>query len=352
MPTIQQHVSLRAFNTLAIEASARYFCEVRSAEDIPEVLAFAEQRHLPVLILGGGSNIVLTDDYCGLVVHIKLEGIRWELLEPATAGLVRVTAAAGERWHGLVEYCLANKLYGLENLSLIPGSVGAAPIQNIGAYGVELVDVFDSVSGWDIEQQVWRSLNKSECEFAYRDSIFKRQLKHRFIISEVSLILQQTPQPHNHYAALSNELNQRNIQQPTPQQIADVVIAIRQSKLPNPAELPNVGSFFKNPIITAEQAKVLLARYPAMVQYPMAEGRVKLAAGWLLEQAGWKGLRDGSVGMHQQQSLVLVNYHNATGSEVIALAEAIQQDIQQQFSVQLEIEPAIVQNVGPQVVEH
>ena len=347
MRAIQQQVPLQKYNTLAIPVLAHYFVELRDEKHLPEYLAFAEKKHLPVLILGGGSNIVLTQDFVGLVIKMSLTGI--SVVEQGDA--VIVTAAAGENWHDLVTWCLQQGYNGLENLALIPGSVGAAPIQNIGAYGVELTDIFESLSGWDCSSQEWKTLSREDCQFAYRDSIFKHALKNRFIITSVSLRLHLNGEVNVSYGALQQALQQTSqktaaepTNTPSAQQVADAVIAIRQSKLPDPSVLPNAGSFFKNPVVSAGQATQLLSRFPDMAHYPQADGKVKLAAGWLLEQAGWKGKQLGTVGMHQQQSLVLVNHdvERTNGESVLTLAGQIQQDVQRQFSVTLEIEPTII----------
>ncbi len=337
MLAIEEHVELKPYNTLALHSVARYFFSLETIADLPAALAFARDKKLPVLMLGGGSNLVLAADFDGLVINNRLQGISFDVYGEE----VKVTAAAGENWHQLVMLCLRNGYYGLENLVLIPGSVGAAPIQNIGAYGVELVQSFHSLTGWDTEQQVFRSLSAEDCQFAYRDSIFKHALKGRFYITEVSLQLSTRPEATIAYKALREQLTADGCLQPTPLQVADTVMAVRRSKLPDPAELANAGSFFKNPLVSAAALKQLQQQEPSIVHYPQPNGEVKLAAGWLLQQAGWKGKRVGNVGMHSEQSIVLVNYDSATGSDVLELASRIQQDIMQKFSVQLEIEPVV-----------
>jgi UDP-N-acetylmuramate dehydrogenase len=341
MIAIKQHVSLKPLNSLAIDSTARYFVDVVEPDQIHEALAFAEQHQLNTVVLAGGSNVVLADHIASLVIAMNCKGIT--LMESEEdSNDVYVTAAAGENWHHLVEFCLQQGFYGIENLALIPGSVGAAPIQNIGAYGVELVDVFQSLHGWHCQQHSWQTLGKQECQFGYRDSVFKHSLKGQFIISSVTLKLSRQPQPNTGYMALQLALQQQGISNPSPEQVAEQVISIRQSKLPDPSQLANAGSFFKNPVITAAQCDDLLQRFPQLVYYPQPDGQVKLAAGWLLEQAGWKGKRLGKVGMHQQQSLVLINYQQGSAAEVMALAAAVQQDIKQTFAIELEIEPALV----------
>jgi UDP-N-acetylmuramate dehydrogenase len=334
---IQERVELKDKNSFALPAIARFYVELSDARQLPEILAWAEQRSLPFMVLGGGSNVVFSRDFDGLVIKMNLKGI--DISESFDFAIVNV--AAGESWPQLVEYTLEHGLYGLENLSLIPGSVGAAPIQNIGAYGVELESVFHSLIGWDCQQKCWRNLSRTECQFAYRDSIFKGELKDRFIITEVVLSLSKIPLVDASYAALANQLSQQGIEDPTPRQLADAVIAVRRSKLPDPAKLPNAGSFFKNPLVGHEQLEKLLSEYPELVHYPHTVQQEKLAAGWLIETAGWKGRRDGDVASHKQQSLVLVNYGNATGAELLAFARQIQADINTRFAVQLAIEPRV-----------
>lgn len=343
MLDIQHNVPLTSLNTLAIAASARYFADITTADQIPEAVDFAQQRQLPMIVLGGGSNIVFNNNYPGLVIKISLCGV---VFSPASdSQQIHVTAQAGESWSKLVETCLARQYYGLENLSLIPGTVGAAPIQNIGAYGVELNQCFESLTGWDCETRCWVTLNRADCEFAYRDSVFKHRLKDRFIISSVTLRLTTIASVNTGYGALQAALSAQGVnvhrQQPSPEQVAAAVVRVRRSKLPDPAVIPNAGSFFKNPTIDAQQFVRLKARYPDIVSYAQADGRVKLAAGWLLEQAGWKGKQEGGVGMHCDQALVMVNHNGATGEQVVAMARRIQQDISARFDVDLVIEPAI-----------
>ncbi|MBL4827484.1 MAG: UDP-N-acetylmuramate dehydrogenase [Spongiibacteraceae bacterium] len=341
---IQQNISLKPFNTLAINAQARYFVDINKKKQVPEAIAFAQQRQLPVLILGGGSNIVLTGNFPGLVIKMSLLG--FEFIHAASEPRrVYVNAAAGENWQSLVQACLNKNYYGLENLSLIPGRVGAAPIQNIGAYGVALAHCFESLEGWDCDAGCWKTLNAKQCEFGYRDSVFKHALKDRFVITSVTLALSLDPQVQISYGVLKGELEKQGlntvINAVTPQQVASTVIKIRRSKLPDPIETPNVGSFFKNPSISAESFSRVKKNYPQIVSYQQDNGCYKLAAGWMLEHAGWRGKKRGAVGMHSAQSLVLVNYGKATSQNVLDLAKHIQQDIQQQFGVLLEIEPAI-----------
>ena len=334
---IRQNASLQALNTLGINASARFLALIDQPSDVTSALELAKYNHWPVVFIGGGSNLVLTQDIDGLAMYCRLRGISTK----QQGDDVLVTAQAGENWHDLVQYCLRHHYYGLENLSLIPGTVGAAPIQNIGAYGVELEQNFESLYGWDLERQEWRHLSAEECQFSYRNSVFKQQLKHRFFITSVTLRLSLIDNPNISYGALQQYFQAAEIASPTAQQVSSAVMAIRQSKLPDPAVLANVGSFFKNPIISQQQQQQLLTSYPDMVCYPQPDGQIKVAAGWLLENAGWKGKKMGPVGMHEQQALVLINDQQGDGQAVLALAEAVQQSIAERFSIHLEIEPQI-----------
>lgn len=334
---IHEHVSLRPHNTLAVDVRARYFVQVDSVAQLCAALRWAKAQRLEVLLLGGGSNLVLTNDFTGLVLQLNLRGIDW-LEDDSERAIVRVQA--GENWHEFVQWSLAQGLSGLENLSLIPGSVGAAPVQNIGAYGVETKDCVVQVQALERDSLTPVTLTAAECGFAYRDSVFKQQPQ-RWVIISVDFRLSRRPQLKLGYGPIQDWLTEQGIDVPTAKDVSRAVIAIRQSKLPDPAQLANTGSFFKNPIVSAAHAQRLRDEYPQLVSYPMAAGQVKLAAGWLIERAGWKGFRQGDAGVHTQQALVLVNYGQATGQDIIELARRIQADIQQRYDVQLEIEPIV-----------
>lgn len=334
---LQEHLSLRPYNTLAVDVRARYFVQVDSVEQLCEALRWAKAQQLEVLLLGGGSNLVLSNDFAGLVLQLNLRGIDW-LENDAEQAVVRVQA--GENWHEFVQWSLAQGLSGLENLSLIPGSVGAAPVQNIGAYGVETKDSVVQVQALERDSLTPVTLTAAECDFAYRDSVFKQQ-SNRWVITSVDFRLSRTPELKLGYGPIQSWLTEQGIDAPTAMDVSRAVMAIRQSKLPDPAQLANTGSFFKNPIVSAAQAQRLQHEFPQLVSYPMADGQVKLAAGWLIEQAGWKGFRQGDAGVHAQQALVLVNYGQATGRDILELASRIQADINQRFAVQLEIEPVV-----------
>jgi UDP-N-acetylmuramate dehydrogenase len=333
---VQHNYSLRHLNTFGVAASAQAYLPVSNAAQLEQVRQDATLAALPRLVLGGGSNILLTRDFPGLVLHMGIKGI--EIVgEDETATYVR--AAAGENWHQFVLWTLEHRLGGLENLSLIPGSVGAAPIQNIGAYGIEIKDRFHTLTLFDFATGEQRVLDKAACRFAYRDSVFKHELRDRAVVLDVTFALPKQWQPNVRYADVAQELAARSITEPTPQDISAAVIAIRTRKLPDPAVIGNAGSFFKNPVVTPAQRDSLLQRYPQMVNYAQPDGSVKLAAGWLIDQCGWKGRTAGAAGVYENQALVLVNRGGASGADIAQLAAAIQADVAQRFDVQLEPEP-------------
>ncbi len=336
---IRHGQSLRALNTFGIDAKASAYLQITGVEDLRAVRDDPVVSTLRRLVLGGGSNLLLTQDFDGLVLHMSNVGIA---VTGEDEHSVYVTAQAGENWHGFVQWTLAHGYPGLENLSLIPGSVGAAPIQNIGAYGAELAEFFHSLTAFDFHTGDILTLSRAECRFAYRDSAFKHELRDRAVILEVSFALPKRWQPNLRYAELATELQVRGIAEPTAKDIGDAVIAIRSRKLPDPATIGNAGSFFKNPIVSREQYAQLLTKYPQLVNYPQPDGSVKLAAGWLIDQCGWKGKSLGTVGVHDRQALVLVNWGGATGAQVAQLADRVRQDVEQRYGVTLEIEPVIV----------
>lgn len=343
----QADASLQTLHTFGFEVRARWLVQVEQEDELPAILAVAERRDLPVMILGGGSNVLFAADYPGLVIQLQLQGIRSQ-----TQGQrIVVTAAAGENWHGFVEYCLGRGWYGLENLALIPGSVGAAPVQNIGAYGVELADVLLSVRYLDRHDMSVKTLTADECQLAYRDSIFKRELRGRAIILSCTLVLSSVPHVRLDYPALQQALSQAgvDVQQASPQQVFEAVCDLRRSKLPDPAVLGNAGSFFRNPLISRLQCQQLLDEWSDMPVFEIAHdsGHVKVPAAWLIEKAGWKGVRRGFVGVHDRQALVLVHdyrqaHGDASGAELVRLASDIADSVQQQFGIQLQPEVQIV----------
>lgn len=340
--SIQKQVSLRSYNTLAIDVAARFFVAVQSLEQLQEALAWAEQHQLAVLLLGGGSNLVLTADLNALVIHLQLRGIQVLNEDPDFA---RIEVQAGENWHAFVQWSLAQGFSGLENLSLIPGNIGAAPVQNIGAYGVELKDHLESVLVYERETKQCVRLTTVQCQFAYRDSLFKRESGRRVILSVIFKLPKRAVLQLD-YGHLRSYLAQLNVLEPTAQDVSRAVCAIRAEKLPDPSQLANAGSFFKNPVVTAAHAEQLQQAYPDIVSFLQVDGQVKLAAGWLIERAGWKGVRQGDAGVHAKQALVLVNYGTASGAQILQLAAQIQADIKQRFAVDLEIEPNVIGEVN------
>lgn len=338
MSIIQTNISLKPYNTFAIDCKAKYYAEIKSVAHLKEVFAneVALQRNL--LVLGGGSNMLFTKDYDGLVLKISIKGIAVKEI----GNDVLVTAGAGEVWDSLVKFCVARDYAGIENLTLIPGTVGASPIQNIGAYGVEVKDVFESCTAFEIATGKLKTFNKAECEFAYRESIFKGKLKGQFIITSVTYRLSRIPHIQTHYGAINAELERRGIAKPTIADVSEVVAAIRVSKLPDPSTIGNAGSFFKNPIIDQAAFDILLSQFPDVPHYPAANGRIKLAAGWLIEACGFKGMVEGNTGTWKNQALVLVNHGGATGQEVYRFSEKIINAVQQKFDVVLEREVNIL----------
>jgi UDP-N-acetylmuramate dehydrogenase len=338
MDKIIENASLKPYNTFGIDVRARWLAEFATREELGELIAWAGNRSLQVL--GGGSNILLTRDVDGLVLPNRIGGI--ELVDE-DEDYVYVRAGAGENWLGFVEYCIGRGWAGVENLSLIPGSVGAAPMQNIGAYGVEIKEVFYELQAWHIEERKGYTFTPNDCEFGYRESVFKRRLRGQFVILSVTFRLAKKPVFHTAYGAIKEELERMGVREPGIRVISDAVVAIRQSKLPDPAEIGNAGSFFKNPTIADEQFDELQAEYPEIVGYHnMGTDTTKLAAGWLIEQCGWKGFRRGDAGVHSRQALVLVNYGHAKGAELLELSRDIANSVREKFGVDLETEVNIV----------
>ena len=334
---IHENYSLRPYNTFGIDANAKLFNTFSSVDELEESLMMYSQY--PVFILGGGSNILLTKDYEGVVLKNEIKGI--EVMHEDEEH-VYVKVGAGENWHQFVLYCINHNWAGVENLSLIPGNIGAAPIQNIGAYGVELDDVFWSLEAFHLKEKRIYTFTASDCEFGYRDSVFKNRYKDEFAILSVTFQLKKKPIFHTSYGAITEELEKAGIKQVTIKAISDAVIKIRSSKLPDPKDIFNSGSFFKNPEISNEKYNELLPKFPGIIAYPLAKGTVKLAAGWMIEQCGWKGYRKGDIGVHAKQALVLVNYGNAKGKDIYDLSEEILQSVNKKFGVLLEREVNII----------
>ncbi|WP_142717781.1 UDP-N-acetylmuramate dehydrogenase [Chryseobacterium rhizoplanae] len=337
---MQENFSLQPYNTFGVEAKARYFTEVNTIDELKEALIFSKNQSLQLLFLGGGSNILLTKDFDGLAIRLNLKGITAESINENE---VLVTAKAGENWHEFVMYCLQQNFGGLENLSLIPGNVGTSPMQNIGAYGTEIKDVFVSCKVLDLENPEVRTFNLEQCKFGYRDSIFKQEGKGRYVILEVTFKL--TRKDHSiktEYGAIQSELENLGIENPTIQDISKAVINIRQSKLPDPKEIGNAGSFFKNPTIPLAQFEDLKQKFENIQGYPNGD-MVKVPAGWLIEQCGWKGKQIGNVASHKLQSLVIINATgNATGKEIFDFSTEIINSVKEKFGIELEREVNII----------
>jgi len=336
---IETGVSLKPYNTFSLPAVARTLVRVASDDDVRQIARHPQFGRAAKFVLGGGSNIILTRDMPQLVLKVEVHGMR--LVEARHDAWI-VEAGAGESWHALVAFTLAQGWPGLENLALIPGTVGASPVQNIGAYGVELQDRFDSLDAIDLATGAGLTLRASDCAFGYRDSVFKQALAGRCVITRVRFRLPRPWQPVLGYLELERKRTETGIDAPSAQQLFDWVCAIRRAKLPDPAVIGNAGSFFKNPVVTVEQCRDITGRDPEVVHYPMPDGSVKLAAGWLIDACGWKGKSVGQAGVYEKQALVLVNRGNATGSEVMLLAGAIQESVYGRFGIRLEAEPVVV----------
>jgi len=336
--TVKENVSLKKFNTFGIDTNANRYVNITNENDLKNILISEVSK--PKFILGGGSNMLLTKDIDALVLHINLKGIT---ILKETTDYVIVEAKAGENWHDFVLWCIENNLGGVENLSLIPGNVGTAPIQNIGAYGVELKDVFHSCKAIHVNTQEVKTFSKSDCQFGYRESIFKQELKGEYIITSVYFKLTKNNHKLNvDYGAIISELEHLKIKTPTIKNISDVIINIRQSKLPNPKEIGNSGSFFKNPVISKLQFEKLKKDFPTVPHYIISESEIKVPAGWLIETAGFKGKRFGDYGVHNKQALVLVNYGEASGKDIYKLAKLIQKTILRLFHINIETEVNII----------
>jgi len=333
---IQENISLKKYNTFGIEVFAKRFVSITSFYELQQLL----QTEKDFFLISGGSNMLLTSDIDRLVVHVAIKGIS---IDRESEDSVHLTVNAGENWHEFVIWCIAQNYGGLENLSLIPGNVGTCPIQNIGAYGVEVKDTITKVEALEIASGKSISFSNSECKFQYRDSIFKHKVKGEYILTAVSFKLtKKDHQINTTYGAIESYLNEQNISIPSIKDVSDAVIFIRKSKLPDPDEIGNSGSFFKNPVISKTQFEELQQKYPTLPSYPISASEVKVPAGWLIEQAGYKGKRYGDAGVHAKQALVLVNYDNASGKEIYGLAQKIQASIKTLFDIALDIEVNVI----------
>ncbi|MCB9202477.1 MAG: UDP-N-acetylmuramate dehydrogenase [Flavobacteriales bacterium] len=336
---LQENISLKSYNTFGINCKTKYFTECFSIKEITEAVAFSKQNNIPFLVLGGGSNVLFTKDFLGLTIKINSKGI---YTEKNDENHILVTAQAGENWNDFVQHCINNEYGGIENLSLIPGNVGTAPIQNIGAYGLEIKDIFYELKALNVETLLEEVFSLKQCKFGYRDSFFKNEGKGKYIILSVTFRL--TTKNHNintSYGDITQILNKQNITKPTLRQVSDAIIHIRESKLPNPKEIGNAGSFFKNPTINTEQFNTLQQKFPDLKGYENANG-IKISAAFLIEKANLKGKRFGNCGIHEKQALVLVNYSDATGQEIYELSQHIINIVNKEFNVLLQAEVNVI----------
>ena len=333
-----EDISLKPYNTFGIDVRARFFAEALTEEDIIGLTGNLQDIHFPLLILGGGSNVLFTKDFPGMVLKISMKGIH---VIKEDEDSVWVKASAGENWDDLVKFCVDNGWGGLENLSAIPGNAGTSPVQNIGAYGVEMKDTFSELETFNLESKVKKIFSKEECKFSYRESIFKSKYKGRFIILDVTFRVLKKPVLHLDYGNIKEELTLMTADRPGIADVREAICRIRSRKLPDPAVIGNAGSFFKNPVILPQQFENLKQSFPGIVSFPQ-EGKIKLAAAWMIEQCGWKGKRVGNAGVHSTQPLVLVNHGNATGPEIINLSDEIRQSVYKKFGVVLETEVIVV----------
>jgi UDP-N-acetylmuramate dehydrogenase len=332
-----ENISLKPYNTFGIDAMARYFGSFTSIEELSELLTI--DSRLPTLILGGGSNVLFTKDFDGLVLRNELRGIK-KIKEDES--FVYIQAGAGENWHQFVLYCIENGWAGVENLSLIPGCVGASPMQNIGAYGVEIKEVFHELKAFHLKEKCNYTFCLKDCGFGYRDSVFKGKYKGEFVILNVTYKLRKQPVFNTSYGAIEQELERMGVKELSIKALSDAVINIRSSRLPDPKVIANAGSFFKNPEVPVAKYDELKSEFQALIAYPLANGNVKLAAGWMIEQCGWKGVRRGDAGCHEKQALVLVNYGKASGKEVLELSNEITQSVKNKFDVVLDREVNLI----------
>ena len=335
---VQENVSLKQYNTFGIDITAKNFANFGYVSELEDLLT-TNNNQQPTFILGGGSNILFTKNFNGLVLKNNLKGIT---LVNEDANFYYVKAAAGEVWHNLVKFCINNNYAGIENLSLIPGNVGASPMQNIGAYGVDISNIFESLEAYHIKDKTIVNFSLADCQFGYRESIFKHQYKGQFVILSVTYKLHKQPIFNTNYGAINTELEKMGITELTIKAISQAIITIRTSKLPDPKMIGNAGSFFKNPQISKFRLHVLKEQYEAIPAYPVDEMHYKIAAGWLIEQCGWKGFRKGDAGCNPLQALVLVNYGSATGQEIFDLSTSIIQSVEQKFGIVLEREVNIM----------
>jgi len=335
---LEENIALKQYTTFGCNEMGRYFTNIKTSDALKESINWCTEKQIPYLVLGTGSNILFTKPFEGLIVKMGITGIQ-KTNETATE--VFLSVGAGENWHHFVSYCVQKGWGGIENLSLIPGTVGASPIQNIGAYGVEVQETIESVTALDTQTNQWMILSNSQCDFGYRNSLFKKE-KNRYIITTVQFILKKQPQLRTEYGSIKEILHEKNIKNPSLADLSNAIVQIRTSKLPDPTKLGNAGSFFKNPSLSKTNFEKLNINFPDMIAYPISDDTYKLAAGWLIENCGWKGVRKGNVGCYDKQSLVIVNYGQATGKEVYDFSEEIIQSVLIKFDVLLEREVNIL----------
>jgi UDP-N-acetylmuramate dehydrogenase len=331
--------SLKNYNTFGVDVKSKLFTEVKSENDLLKIISDKNLKVEKKIILGGGSNILFTKNFDGLILKISIAGIK--VIEEDENNIL-IEAGAGVVWDDLVSFCVQRNFGGIENLALIPGTVGAAPIQNIGAYGQELADTFVSLNGIFLENLEQKSFNKDECSFSYRSSVFKEKLKNKFIVSSIRLLLSKKAKPNNSYKSLQEYISKNRIQNPTLKDISEAVASIRRSKLPEPKLIGNVGSFFKNPVLINDEFNKIKSEYPDVVNFPSKGEKTKISAGWLIEKCGWKGKRVGDVGTYPDHALVICNFGNASGSEILEFAMRIKEEVQRKFGIKLEEEVNIL----------
>jgi UDP-N-acetylmuramate dehydrogenase len=336
--TVQENISLKQYTTFGCNEIARYFTSIPSQDALVEAITWCKEKQIPYFILGTGSNVLFTKPFEGLIIKMEVIGIK-KTNETATD--VFLSVGAGENWHHFVSYCVQKGWGGIENLSLIPGTVGASPIQNIGAYGVEVEESIESITALDTQSNQWITLSNSQCAFGYRNSLFKKE-KNRYLITTVQFVLKKQPQLRTDYGSIKEILHEKNIKNPSLANLSNAIVQIRTSKLPDPAILGNAGSFFKNPSLSKTNFEILKTNFPELIAYPISDDTYKLAAGWLIENCGWKGVRKGNVGCYDKQSLVIVNYGQATGKEIYDFSEEIIQSVFTKFNVVLEREVNIL----------
>ncbi len=345
---ILKNISLKNYNTFGIDTNTAYFTELSEEKKLPSLLHWIEKNRIPYYLLSGGSNVLFVDDFPGIIIQINIKGI--EKIDEYDDH-VFVRAMAGENWEDFVELCLKNNWGGIENLTLIPGNVGTGPMQNIGAYGVEIKDSFHELQAMELRTGIIKTFNRDQCQFGYRDSFFKNDGRDKYIILSVCFRLTRKKHILNTtYGIINQELESMGIKQPGLRDVANVIRSIRRNKLPDPATLGNAGSFFKNPLITQGHYDILKSKYPEMPGFHDASGKVKTAAAWFIEKAGWKGYRDGDAGVHKKQALVLVNYGNAKGNDILSLSEKIQKSVKEIFDIYLEREVNLIEPFSYQKV--